>query len=189
MRVLVIPEDPTHDEQILKPVVERVFRELGRPRAHVQVLKDPCMRGVQQALASETVDEILGTYRMADLFLLIVDRDCEVGRHGAVASRESQAAQRDKTLIGCLAVEEVEVWALALHADELSQRWSDVRKECHPKERFFDPLVESKGWGLSKGKGRSAAMAALAGQWKALKQRCPEVRRLEEAVAAWLEGC
>jgi hypothetical protein len=40
-RVLVIPEDPTHDQYILKPVVEAMFRSLGKPNARVEVLKDP----------------------------------------------------------------------------------------------------------------------------------------------------
>jgi len=37
MKVMIIPEDPTLDQYILKPVIEAVFKDLNRV-AHVQVL-------------------------------------------------------------------------------------------------------------------------------------------------------
>jgi hypothetical protein len=186
MKVLVIPEDPTNDQHILKPVVQRVFKDLGRPKTRVEVLQDPCIRGVEQALSWQAIDEILARYFAADLFLLIVDRDGQEGRHVAIDARVQQARDAGKALIGCLAVEEVEVWALALHASELPDRWSQVRKECDPKERYFQPLARAKGWLESKGRGRAEAMKALAGNWRALQQRCPEVQHLREHIGAWL---
>jgi hypothetical protein len=51
VKVLVVPEDPSLDQYILKPVVERIFSDLGRsPR--VAVLSNPRLRGVSQALDS-----------------------------------------------------------------------------------------------------------------------------------------
>jgi hypothetical protein len=90
-------------------------------------------------------------------------------------------------MLGCLAIEEVEVWALALHRSELPSQWSDVRRECHPKERYFDPLVRGKKWQESPGKGRASAMARLAGNWRSLKSVCRELQHLQQSVGAWLE--
>ncbi len=39
MKVLVIAEDPTYDQYILKPIGERIFRDLDRP-VRVEVLRD-----------------------------------------------------------------------------------------------------------------------------------------------------
>lgn len=145
MKVLVIPEDPTLDQHILKPVVEQIFRDLQRP-ARVFVLQDPHLQGVSQALDRQIVARILDMWPMIDLFLLIVDRDCVESRQAQLDARAAQAKEAGKSMLGCLAVEEVEVWALALHRSELPSQWSEVRRECHPKERYFDPLVRQKKW-------------------------------------------
>ena len=47
MRVLIIPEDPTLDQHVVKPVVQRIFSDLGRT-ARVDVLTDPHRQGMQQ---------------------------------------------------------------------------------------------------------------------------------------------
>jgi len=188
MKVLVIPEDPTLDQYVLKPVVEHIFRDLKRS-ARVFVLKDPHLRGVSQALDKKTIGEILDIRRMFDLYLLIVDRDCEKGRKTQLDVRLTQATDSGKSMLGCLAIEEVEVWALALHRSELpgSPRWSEVRENCHPKEKYFDPLVREKKWQEGPGKGRASAMRALSGNWRSLKSLCPELQQLQDGVAAWLE--
>ena len=179
MKVLVIPEDPTHDQHILKPVVKRIFKDLNTP-ARIEVLQDPHLGSVSQALDKDIIASILDQWRMFDLFLLMVDRDCESGRDTQLKARLDEAEARVKVMLGCLAVEEIEVWALALHRDELDARWSEVRKECHPKEAYFEPLVRRKSWQESLGKGRAEAMKALPGpNWKSLKSLCPELERLQ----------
>jgi hypothetical protein len=40
MKVLIIPEDPTRDPYILKPIVERLFSHELQRVARVEVLKD-----------------------------------------------------------------------------------------------------------------------------------------------------
>ena len=185
MKVLVIPEDPTLDQYVLKPVVEHIFRDLKRS-ARVFVLQDPHLRGFSEALARKTIGRILDERPMIDLFLLIVDRDCVDGRQTQLDARVAQATDSGKSMLGCLAIEEVEVWALALHRSELP-RWSDVRADCHPKEKYFDPLVREKKWQEGPGKGRASAMTALSGNWRSLKSLCPELQQLQDAIAAWLE--
>ena len=136
MRVMVIPEDPTLDQFILKPVVETLFRDLNRV-ARVQVLANPRLSSVVQALDPARLNVIIGSYPQADLFFRLIDRDCEQNRINRVHSRESEVMSKGKTLIGCLAIEEVEIWALAIYQGELPARWQEMRQECNPKEAYF----------------------------------------------------
>lgn len=73
MKVLVIPEDPRLDQYILKPVVERIFADL-RKSPRVTVLSNPRLRGVAEALNRDILADIVATYPMNNLFLVIVDR-------------------------------------------------------------------------------------------------------------------
>ena len=71
---MVVPEDPTIDQYVLKPIVERLFTDLGTtPR--VQVLSNPRLHGVSQALDASILADIVETNRMIDVFLVLVDRD------------------------------------------------------------------------------------------------------------------
>lgn len=54
MKILIIPEDPTLDQYILKPIVERICTDHGLG-ARVDVLRDPHLRGVDQALARDII--------------------------------------------------------------------------------------------------------------------------------------
>lgn len=182
MRVLVIPEDPTLDQYILKPIVERLFADLGRT-ARVEVLRKPHLRGVDQALDSTTIRSILLDRPMFQMFLLVVDRDCVEDRAAAVAALEQAHPGK---LVGCLALEEVEVWMLALHRERIGERWPAVREHCHPKEAFADPLLVREGWNTGLGRGRVRAMEALAGNWNSLLSVCPELAALRERLRAQL---
>ena len=48
MNVLIIPEDFTYDQHILKPLVQAMFRALGKARARVAVCFEPQLGGVEQ---------------------------------------------------------------------------------------------------------------------------------------------
>lgn len=187
MKVMIIPEDPTLDSHVLKPIVRRIFKDLNR-KATVEVLQDPHLGGVSQALDKEIVQGILRRERMIDLFLLIVDRDCETTRKTTMEARLAEATREKRPMIGCLAIEEVETWILALHRKELADSWKKVRAECHRKERYFDKLVKEKKWGESLGRGRVAAMRALPGNWKGLRERCPELKELQNEIADWFRS-
>jgi hypothetical protein len=177
VRVLVIPEDRTLDQYILKPIIVDLFADLGVP-AVVEVLPRPHLQGIEQVLVK--VDEIIDTNRMVDLFLLIVDRDCRDGRATQVGLLE---ARHPDKLIACLAIEEVEVWMLALHRQDLGVSWREVRAECHPKERFAEPFLVERGWNMSLGRGRERAMRALSAQWRGLMSVCEELAKLRERIA------
>ncbi len=182
MRLLIIPEDPTLDQYILKPVVQQIFQDLGR-KARVDVLTDPHLRGVQQALDRRMVADIIRDNAMIDLFLLMVDRDCDEKR----AAKVSDLVEGHPGMIlAVLAREEVEVWALALHRKALGKPWRDVREHCHPKEEFFEPFVERQKWLETVGKGRKRAMRNLGQGWRGLLKVCPEIAELKQQVAEWL---
>jgi hypothetical protein len=92
------------------------------------------------------------------LFLILVDRDCDQNRIHRITARESEAQSRGKCLFGCLAIEEVEMWALAIYQNELPAPWQEMRQECHPKEAYFIPLVERLGLQNDVGRGRKQIM-------------------------------
>lgn len=179
MKVLVIPEDPTLDQYILKPVVERLFVDLGQP-ARVNVLWNPRLRSVSQALDPAVVRGIIDTYSMIDLFLLIVDRDADEHRAQRTRMRETEHPGR---LFACLAVEEIEVWMLALHRDRLPSPWAEIRSDRDPKERFAYPFLAEHAPKLDPGRGRKWAMRELGSRWKGLLDVCPELAELKARVA------
>jgi len=185
LKVLVIPEDPVLDQYVLKPIVERMFDDLGR-RARVQVLTSPRLQGVAQALDRDVLARVVSQYAMYDVFLLMVDRDA-VESHAALAAlRESEHPGR---LFACLAIEEVEVWMLALHRDRLGVPWRDVRADRDPKERFAAPLLRQLAPRMALGGGRVRAMEPLGQkEWRGLLQLCPELDALRIRLAGWLSG-
>jgi hypothetical protein len=102
-------------------------------------------------------------------------------RRAKLAARE---AEHPELLYVCLAVEEVEVWMLALHASDLDVAWGEVRKEPHPKERFAAPLLKGAPHG-SIGGGWRWAMEGLNGKsFPTLLDRCPELRELRARLAS-----
>lgn len=190
MRVLIIPEDQELDRYILLPVIEKLFDELGR-KARVEVLPEPRLRGTSDALDRSLIAQIVADNRaMTDMFLLVLDRDCNRERHEErVADLESS---HGGVLLAALAVEEVECWMLALF-DEWpgAVTWGDVRRECDPKERFAEPFLDglaSRNGSVGPGRGRKATMRSLPGNWRRLISRCDEVRDLMERIRAHLDG-
>lgn len=185
MDVMIIPEDPTLDQHILKPVVERIFNDIGRS-ANVEVLQDPRMQGIDMALDPEIVqNEVIDIYRwMVDLFVVIVDRDCNQ------VSNEQRAATLRKRindpLLVCLAREEVEAWMLYLHRAQLHQHlnagFGDVRDSCSPKEEYAEPLLDTLNWTMTVGKGRKKAMRNLGEHWQGLTSVCDELDALREQI-------
>lgn len=179
MKVLVIPEDPMLDQYILKPVVERLFADLGQS-ARVNVLWNPRLHSVHQALDAAVVRNIVDTYSMIDLFLLIVDRDADEHRAQRTRMRETEHPGR---LLACLAVEEIEVWMLALHRNLLPSPWAEIRSDRDPKERFADPFLAAHAPKIDPGRGRKWAMRELGARWKGLLDVCPELAELKARIA------
>jgi hypothetical protein len=182
VKVLVIPEDPKLDQYILKPVVARIFADLNKsPR--IEVLFNPRLRGVDQALSSAKLSQIVETFPMIDLFLVIVDRDGVRSRQEIATVRETEHPNR---LFVCLAIEEVEVWMLAVHHQGLGTAWGEIRGEVNPKERFAIPFLKDRSPRLDPGQGRVWAMRDLGAQWRGVQERCPEIKELKQRIEVWL---
>jgi hypothetical protein len=180
VKVLVIPEDPTIDQYILRPIVARLFVDLGK-LAQVEILFRPRLRGVAEALDTITLARVVGSFPMVDLFLVIVDRDGIESRKAVASARE---AERSGHLIVCLAIEEIEVWMLAIHHARLGHPWREIRAEIHPKERFAQPFLQERAPKLNAGQGRAWAMRDLGGQWRGVLRRCPELKALKQRIEA-----
>lgn len=182
MKVLVIPEDPVRDRYILKPLVERLLSDLGRTGS-VDVLTNPRMRGVAQALDRSTLDDVVQTYRMIDLFLVLVDRDGDRARHELARAREQDHPGK---LLVCLAIEEIEVWMLALHREKLAAPWTEVRSEVHPKDRFAEIVLREHAPKGAPGNGRAWAMKDLGGNLRSLLGVCEELAELRARISTVL---
>jgi len=179
-QVLVIPEDPTHDRYILKPLVERLLREAGKPQAKVSVMTNPRAQGYSAIKAR--FPEIFENYRHLNLMLFLPDRDCHT------LTDELEALERSAEVAGCrlltcAAIEEVEVWLMAGHMDRLSAPWSEIRVECDPKERYFQRFLQAhSGEGL--GDGRQQLMQETLRNFNGLLERCPELKTLLTQLSA-----
>ncbi|MBI5547251.1 MAG: hypothetical protein HY901_25495 [Deltaproteobacteria bacterium] len=183
MKVLAIPEDQEVDRFIIKPVIEALFADLQLP-ARVDVLPEPRLRGASEALDPSMIRSIVEDNPMTDLFVLMIDRDCNRERNEERAlARQSEHPGR---VLACVAVQELEVWMLALHAERIGAPWGTVRQECDPKERWAEPLLKQIG-SEGPGRGRKRAMQALAGNWRSLRSRCPELQGLQDAVRNFVE--
>lgn len=152
----------------------------------VSVLWEPRLRGVDQALNSDTIAQIVSQNPMQDLFLLVVDRDCD--RQDNVAKAAAREEEHKGKLLHCLAWQEVEVWMLALHKSEISEAFSKVREHCDPKEACADPLLDASFARASPREGRKQAMRAIKGKWRSLRDTCPELRVLRERIIAWYQA-
>lgn len=189
MNVLVVPEDFRKDQYLLKPLFERLFRQLGRASARVVVCQEPLLGGIGEALKSERLAEVVDRYRgMADVYVLCVDRDGEKGRRTRLDAIEAEFGAK-QPLLAENAWEELETWTLAGLTLPPKWRWSDVRAEVNVKERYFDKLARERGLADAPGGGRRPLGEEAARRIDAIRRKCPEdfdalSRRLEALVAA-----
>ena len=184
MKVLLMPEDFRNDQYILKPIFERLFSDLGRPTLRVEVCLEPLLGGVQEALKSERLRDVVQQYPTVDIFILCVDRDGEEGRRQRLNEIEAEFGD---TFFAENAWEEIETWLLAGLRLPSNWNWKEVRKEVQVKERFFELLVAERGLSDSPGGGRKTLGDEAARRIGEIRRKCPEdfaclARRLEAAV-------
>ena len=184
MRVLLIPEDFRNDQYILKPIFKRLFSDLGRPTLRVEVCLEPLLGGVQEALKSERLRDVVQQYPTVDIFILCVDRDGEEGRRQRLNEIEAEFGD---TFFAENAWEEIETWLLAGLRLPSNWNWKEVRKEVQVKERYFELLVAERGLSNSPGGGRKTLGDEAARRIGEIRRKCPEdfdclARRLEAAV-------
>jgi len=175
LRILVIPEDPTYNGHILKPLVERMLAECGKRNVRVTVLTNPKLNGFEHACYS--VRQILYDYQHFDLFLFLVDADGK-DRSGTFQELEALSGK----LLCCAAKQEVEVWLLAGHQTKLGRDWKDVRDDASVKENVFLTFLAQHGDSRRYGEGRDLLMQETLNNYRSLKQRCPELGDLERRI-------
>ena len=183
--VLVIPEDPTLNGHILKPLVERLLEDAGKPNAKVKVLDKPRLRGYGQAVRAVR-DTLPKRYGFFDLCLFFPDAD----RAGADAMDNLEADLNDQciTLFCCPAQPEVEIYACAAFRDELPGTWEDLRAHPRLKEEVFEPLRSRLGFQRrAPGGGRKSMVERSLRNLPLLYQLCPETKHLRDRIAALVQ--
>lgn len=174
MKVLIIPEDFRNDQYILKPLFVRLFRTLGRPSVSVRVCQEPLLGGVDEALKSERIREIVERYDgEMDIFILCIDRDGNRNRRQRLDRLEAEFGT-GRTFLAENAWEEIETWVLAGLSLLPGWRWADVRAEVSVKERYFEPLVVQRGVANARGGGRKPLAEEAARRINAIRRKCPE---------------
>jgi hypothetical protein len=191
VKVLVLAEDFVKDELVLQPILEAMMKAVGRPRAKVKVCKDPRFHGTSEALKWESIEQALNRHRgMVDLFLLCVDRDGDANRQAVLDHLERQAKivlGEGRAFLAEHAWQEVEVWLLMGHALPRKWDWRKIRKEVHPKERYYQPFAESRGLLNLPDEGRDELAREAALHYDRIRQRCKEdVQRLEGRIRDWI---
>ena len=179
--VLVIPEDPTLNGHILKPLAERLVQDAGKPNAKVKVLDKPRLRGYDQAVkaVSDTLPERYGFF---DLFLFFPDAD----RAGAEAmdNLEADLDAQGITLFCCRAQPEVEIYACVAFRDQLPTTWEDARAHPRLKEEVFEPLRSRLEFRRrAPGGGRKSMIEQSLQNLPLLYRLCPETEQLRDRIA------
>jgi hypothetical protein len=191
MNVLVIPEDFRKDQFILQPIISAMFTKLQKP-AIVEVLRDPLIGGIGEALKLGILEEIVRDNRWkVDLFLLCVDRDANGGRRLALDRLEQHFANglgAGKFFAAENAWQELEVWLLAGHDLPGDWSWQEVRQERDPKEAYFMKLAAARGLQDDPGGGRKTLGTEAARKYRRIYSRCREdIQVLEKRIGTWSE--
>jgi hypothetical protein len=198
MNVMVIPEDFSKDQHILKPIIERMLRQIIRRGARVRVCQDPRLGGYNEALKWENIQGIIRRYSgMTDLFLLCIDRDGDKDRRAKLDHIEQQATAlpeidaRGRAFFAENAWQEIEVWVLAGHDLLPGWNWQEIRTEVNPKERYFQPFAEERGLVMRGRRVDATSYKRLAEEaarrYDRIRRRCPEdIATLEQRIHAWI---
>lgn len=184
-KVLVIPEDPTHNGYILKPLVQAIVADAGRPRAQVTVLTNPRLEGYDHALRA-VKNELADRYGHWDLWLFMPDADR--ASPAAMLALEAELAGRNVRLLCCPAEPEAEIYASVAYRTTLGVDWAAARQHRRFKEALFDPLLSQYGDTRRAGGGRDRMVAESLKNYALLLQLCPELRTLRNRIAALLQA-
>ena len=180
--VTIVPEDPTNNGYILKPVIRAVLNACGKPNAKISMLGNPRTSGYEHAKGLLRL-ELIKRYRFVNLLLFLPDADGK-DRTTEFNALEAEATANGTTLVCCAAEQEVETWLLAGHMDRIAAPWQIVRSDASVKENYFQPFLDLYGDRRRPGSGREDLMATTLLNYAGFKARCPEIARLEERLRA-----
>jgi hypothetical protein len=182
-RVLVIPEDPTYNGALLSPLMERIVEQCGRRNPKITVLTNPALRGIDDV--RKNIGAIADRYRHFDLLISVVEADGK-DRRDLFANMKAQAAARGAVLVCAAAVQEVEIWLLAGHAEKLDIPWQNIRADVSVKENVFKPFLARSGYPRRPGGGRDLLMREALANLPGMLARCPELALLQTEIEAAL---
>lgn len=179
-KVLVVPEDHTNNGAILKPLVEAILTDAGKPNARVQVLDNPRVQGYDGARAALR-GVLVERYDWMNLWLFMPDAD----RASLQAMQGLEAELRGKgvTLFCCPAEPEVEIYAAAPYSDEIRGGWAAARGHPNFKEAVFAPLLAAHGDARRPAGGRDRMIGEAIRNLTRLYQLCPELKQLRDRIA------
>jgi hypothetical protein len=160
---------------LLKPLVERMLTEVGKPQAKVQLLTNPKLDGYEDAVKA-IKNELQGRYSFYDLWLFLPDAD----RAKGLDALESELTTKGIRLLCCPAAPEVEAWLLAGHRSKLSISWSNIPSHHRLKEEVFEPFLREHGDSFAIGGGREKLMRETLQNYRGLLEVCPELASLEQ---------
>ena len=183
-RVLVIPEDPLQNGHILKPLVQAIMVDAGKPAAKVTVLPKPRVRGYEQAVKAIR-NELQEAYGSMDLWLFFPDAD----RAGSKAMQdlETHVAPMGTPLLCCAAQPELEIYACAAFRKDIPIGWDEARNHPRMKEEVFEPLLRKYGDPRRADKGRDLMINKSLENLPLLFRLCPELKHLRKRIATHLQ--
>ena len=181
----MVPEDPTLNGHILKPLVEALLEDAGKPKAKVKVLDNPRVRGYANAVQAIRGDDLHASYAFYDLWLFFPDADR--AKPDAMESLEAHSFSRGVSLLCCPAQPEVEIYACVAFRDELHRQWEDVCTHPRLKKEVFEPLLAKHGHPRRPGRGRDLMIAKSLRNLPRLLQLCPETKHLRDRIVARLQ--
>jgi hypothetical protein len=179
-RVLVIPEDPTHNGYILKPLMEALLADAGKLQARVQVLTSPRLNGYDHAVHAIKHD-LPDAYRWYDLWVFVPDADR--AKPAAMTALEAELTRQGVRLFCCPAEPEVEIYACAHWRAECGLPWGEVRRHRSMKEVVFEPLLATHGDSRSAGGGRVQMIESALRNLPNCLRLCPELQALRDRIA------
>jgi hypothetical protein len=181
-KVLVIPEDPTYNGYLLKPLVERLLDEAGKPKAQVLILRDPKTGGFEHACDLIASGELRGRYGYYDLWVFLPDGD----QLKDLANLEACVQNQKAPLIACYVIPEVEVTVIAGHPVANTADWAELRSHPNFKEQIFKPFLDAHGNPRAPGQGREKLMLEALKNYNRMKQLVPELADVEARIAETL---
>ncbi|MBV6498008.1 MAG: hypothetical protein CJBNEKGG_00222 [Prosthecobacter sp.] len=184
-KVLVIPEDPTNNGYILKPLMEAILEDAGKPNAKITVLTNPRLEGYDHALKA-IKEDLPDSYGFWDLWVFMPDADR--AKPDAMSALETELAAKSVKLLCCPAQPEVEIYACAPYRGEIKGGWEAARQDVHFKEDVFEPLLLAHGDNRRAGAGRDLMIAETLRNRKALYKFCPELAELRDRIAKTIKS-
>lgn len=184
-KVLVIPEDPTLNGYILKPLIEAVIEDAGKPKAKVTVLTNPRLEGYEHAVTEIRADALAERYGFWDMWIFVPDADRATPE--IMVQLERDLAAKNVTLICSPAEPEVEIYTCVGYRKEISCGWEAARRHPRFKEEVFAPLLKKHGDPRRTGSGRDLMISQTLTNRAAMYQLCPELERLRQRLSEIIE--